>query len=132
MSLSLIPRAFVFVEPTGSEFVFIITLEAVKPLAQHPLIFTAILKYVGQEYIDFKQPILKIFFNSQIDVSSFQRKKFNMVNIRSWWYGNSHQFNSWVERFVRPFDSAELIAGCPLRAGFILAREPARLNSKTI
>jgi hypothetical protein len=48
------PRAFIFVEPTGSEFVIIITLEAFKPLAQQPAIFPAILKYVGQENIDFK------------------------------------------------------------------------------
>jgi hypothetical protein len=48
------PRAFVFVEPTGPEFVFIVTLEAAKPLAQQPSFFTAILKYVRQEYIDFK------------------------------------------------------------------------------
>ncbi len=54
------PCAFVFVEPTGSEFVFIVILEAAKPLAEQPPIFKAIFKYVGQEYIDFKQPILKI------------------------------------------------------------------------
>jgi hypothetical protein len=48
------PRAFVFVEPTRSEFVIIITFEAVKPLAQQPFIFTAILKYVRQENIDFR------------------------------------------------------------------------------
>jgi hypothetical protein len=48
------PRAFVFVEPTGSEFVFIVTLEAAKPFAQRPPLYTAILKYVRQGYIDFK------------------------------------------------------------------------------
>jgi len=46
------PRAFVFVKPTGSELVLIITLEAVEPLAQQSSIFTAIPKYVSQEYID--------------------------------------------------------------------------------
>jgi len=103
------PCAFIFVDPTGSEFVFIVILEAAKPLAEQPPIFKAIFKYVGQEYIDFKQPIL----NRCVIIS---KEKINMVNIRRWWYGNSHQFNSWVERFVRPFDSAELFAGCPLRA----------------
>jgi hypothetical protein len=49
------PRAFVFVEPTGSEFVFIVTLEAAKPLAQRPPVFAAILKYICQEYIDLKE-----------------------------------------------------------------------------
>jgi sigma-B regulation protein RsbU (phosphoserine phosphatase) len=41
--------------------------------------------------------VRKDLYNSQIDVSSFQRKKFNMANIRSWCYGNSHQFSSNIE-----------------------------------
>ena len=51
------PRAFVFVKPTGSEFVIIIILEALEPLTEQSSIFTAILKYVSQEYIDFKNSL---------------------------------------------------------------------------
>ncbi len=60
------PCAFIFVEPSGSEFVFIVILEAAKSLAEQPPISKAIFKYLGQEPIDFNQPILKI--------CSFQRK----------------------------------------------------------
>jgi hypothetical protein len=42
----------------------------------------------------------KNLLNSQIDVSSFQKKKFNMVNIRSWWYGREVHISKFLHSII--------------------------------
>ena len=54
----LVPGPFVFIEPAGAEFLFIVSLETVEPHAEHPGLLIVIAQYIFQEHIQLSQFVL--------------------------------------------------------------------------